>query len=51
MLYNEHGNIVYVGIRPDETIASRSLENARFIGNVILVEYVGSRRYIKVKYS
>ena len=44
----KHDNIVYVGIRPDEAIASTSLENAHFVGKVILVEYVGSRRYAKV---
>ncbi len=39
---------VYVGIRPDEAVASKNLRTAHLTGRVTIVEYVGSRKYAKV---
>jgi len=44
-----NNEVIYVGIRPDEAIASTNKEDTKLIGKVILIEYVGSRRYAKVK--
>ncbi len=40
---------VYIGIRPDEAIAIKDLENAHLRGKVVILKYLGSRKYAKVK--
>lgn len=39
---------VYIGIRPDDAVALDPREQGLFIGKVKLIEYVGSRRYVKI---
>lgn len=44
----EGDDIIYIGIRPDEALASIKSGGAHISGKVTLVEYVGSRKYVKV---
>ncbi len=40
---------VYVGIRPDEAVASSNSVDTHLSGEVVLIEHAGSRRYARVR--
>jgi len=46
-IINKHKE-VYIGIRPDEAIALEPKEEGHLKGTVIIIEYVGSRKYAKI---
>lgn len=39
---------LYIGIRPDEAVALEQKEEGLLMGRVVMIEYVGSRRYAKI---
>lgn len=39
----------FIGIRPDEALASINFKNSHMFGKVIIAEYIGSRKYVKVQ--
>ncbi len=39
---------LYIGIRPDEAVALEPREEGQLTGSIVIVEYVGSRRYAKI---
>ena len=40
---------IYIGIRPDEAVASSNSVDTHLSGEVVIVEHAGSRRYARVK--
>ncbi|HWQ16917.1 MAG TPA: TOBE domain-containing protein [Sulfolobales archaeon] len=45
---DENYKEIFVGIRPDEAIAIESSEEGHLAGRISMVEYVGSRKYVKI---
>ena len=42
-------SLVYLGIRPDEALATVEIDNAYIVGKTRIIEYVGARKYVKVE--
>lgn len=46
--YSDKYSELYIGIRPDEAVALDQKEDGHLAGRVVIVEYVGSRKYAKI---